>query len=53
MSRHFELLQQTEKDHEVFVMSGTRPAPTNPGGFVSQDLGVCRRWISLYVESTT
>ena len=29
MSRHFELLQQVEKDGELFVISDTRPAPTN------------------------
>lgn len=29
MSRNFELLQQAEKDRELFVMSDTRPAPTN------------------------
>ncbi len=29
MSRNFELLQQAEKDGELFVMSDARPAPTN------------------------
>jgi capsular exopolysaccharide synthesis family protein len=29
MSRNFELLQQAERDRELFVVSGTRPAPTN------------------------
>lgn len=29
MSRHFELLQQVEKDGELFVISDTRPMPTN------------------------